>query len=84
MSLDRIRSAEDPRLVRLLGTRETQNPYLHLSGQCETTDVNQSWLGFSYQADALRQRAEIRLRGLAICAPEPETRTSVSQRKTEL
>ena len=61
MSKYRIRSAEDPRLVRLWN-RETKS-YLHLSGQGETTDVNQSWLGFSYHADALRQRAEIRCEG---------------------
>jgi hypothetical protein len=61
MSKYRIRSAEDPRLVRLWN-RETKS-YLHLSGQGETTDVNQSWLGFFYQADALCQRAEIRCEG---------------------
>ena len=60
MSKYRI-SAEDPRLVRLWN-RETKS-YRHLSGQGETTDVNQSWLGFSYQADALRQRAAIRGEG---------------------
>ena len=61
MSIDRIRNAEDPRMVRLWN-RETKS-YLHLSGKGETTDVNHSWLGFSYQADALRQRAAIRGEG---------------------
>lgn len=31
--------------------------YLHLSGQGETPDVGLSWLGYAYQADTLRSRA---------------------------
>ena len=58
MSIDRIKTAEDPRLVRLWNP--ASNVYLHLSGHDETNDVSNSWLGFSYQADALRQRAKAR------------------------
>lgn len=55
MSIVIIKHAEDPRMVRLWN-RDTKS-YLHLSGLGETTDVNHSWLGFSHQAEALRQRA---------------------------
>jgi hypothetical protein len=55
MTIEMTRGAEDPRMIRLLNP--ATNAYLHLSGQGETTDVNQSWLGFSYQAVNLRQRA---------------------------
>lgn len=61
MSIVRIKSAEDPRMVRLWN-RDTKS-YLHLSGQGETTDVNHSWLGFAHQTDALRQRASARAEG---------------------
>jgi len=56
MTIAMTKGAEDPRMVRLFNP--ATNAYLHLSGQGETSDVNQSWLGFSYQAENLRQRAE--------------------------
>lgn len=52
---------EDPRMHRLWNP-ETRC-YLHMSGAGETRDVNFSWIGFAYQADALRQRAAIRGEG---------------------
>ena len=56
MSIERIKTAEYPRLVRLWNP--SSYVCLHLSGEGETSDVNHSWLGFSSQADALRQRAK--------------------------
>ena len=56
MSIDRITTAEGPRLVRLWNP--SSYACLHLLGQGETTDVNHSWLGVYYQLDALDQRAK--------------------------
>lgn len=58
MSIERLKTAQDPRMIRLWNP--TAKAYLHLSGRGETRDVNHSWLGFSFQAEALRQRAKAR------------------------
>lgn len=58
MKVELLRQREDPRLFRLWDP--ASRTYLHLSGAGTTELVDQSWLGFSYQAENLRQLAAIR------------------------
>lgn len=58
MKVELLRWREDPRLFRLWDPES--RTYLHLSGKGTTASVDHSWLGFSYQAENLRQRAAIR------------------------